>query len=51
MLTPIVTEIRRALEPVARDTFIAARERGNVVQLASREQRDRPAALVSVRAA
>jgi hypothetical protein len=25
MLTPIVTEIPRALEPVARDTFIGAR--------------------------
>ncbi len=51
MLTPIVTEIPRVLEPVARDTFIGSRERGNVVRLASRELRDRAAALVPARAA
>ena len=36
MLTPIVTEIPRALEPVGRDTFIGARELGNVVRLVAR---------------
>jgi len=51
MLTPIVTEIPRVLEPVARDTFIVSRERGNVVRLSSRELRDRAAALVPARAA
>ena len=51
MLTPIVTEIPRVLEPVARDTFIGARERGNVVRLPSRQQRDRSAAVVPARAA
>ncbi len=44
MLTPIVTEIRRDLEPVGRDTFIGAREPGTVVRLVPRELRDRPAA-------
>ena len=29
MLTPIVTEIRRDLEPAGRDTFIGAREPGS----------------------
>ncbi len=51
MFTPIVTEIPRVLEPVARDTFIVSRERGNVVRLSSRELRDRAAALVPARAA
>jgi len=46
MLTPIVTEIPRILEPVARDTFIGARERSNVVRFPARELRDRPATLV-----
>ena len=48
MLTPIVTEIPRALEPVGRDTFIASREPGNVVRLVPRE---RSAAVVPARAA
>ena len=48
MLTPIVTEIPRALEPVGRDTFIAARELGNVVRLVPR---DRSAVVVPARAA
>ena len=48
MLTPIVTEIPRALEPVGRDTFIGARELTNVVRLVARE---RPAALAPARAA
>lgn len=48
MLTPIVTEIPRALEPVGRDTFLAARERSNVVRLVARE---RPAAVAPARAA
>jgi hypothetical protein len=48
MLTPIVTEIPRALEPVGRDTFIAPREPGNVVRLVARE---RPAPVVPARAA
>jgi hypothetical protein len=48
MLTPIVTEIPRALEPVGRDTFIAAREPSNVVRLVVRE---RPASVVPARAA
>ncbi len=43
MLTPIVTEIRPALEPVGRDTFIGERDPGNVVRLVPRELRDRPA--------
>jgi hypothetical protein len=51
MLTPIVTEIPRALEPVARDTFIGARERGNVVRLVARDGHDRPATYVPARAA
>jgi hypothetical protein len=51
MLTPIVTEIPRVLEPVARDTFIGARERSNVVRLAARDLRDRAAAHVPARAA
>ena len=51
MLTPIVTEIRRALEPVGRDTFIGAREAGNVVRLVPRELRDRPVAALPARAA
>ena len=50
MLTPIVTEIPRALEPVGRDTFIGVRELGNVVRLAPRELRERPA-VVPARAA
>lgn len=50
MLTPIVTEIPRALEPVGRDTFIGVRERTNVVRLAARELRERPA-VVPARAA
>lgn len=48
MLTPIVTEIPRALEPVGRDTFIASRELGNVVRLVPRE---RPSAVLPARAA
>jgi len=38
MLTPIVTEIPRVLEPVARDTFIGPRrtQNANVVRPASR---------------
>ncbi|HEV2774084.1 MAG TPA: hypothetical protein VGV90_00685 [Solirubrobacteraceae bacterium] len=51
MLTPIVTEIPRALEPVGRDTFIGVREPSNVVRLAPRELRDRAAAVVPARAA
>ena len=51
MLTPIVTEIPRVLEPVGGDTFIGARELGNVVRLVSRERRDRPPAVVPARAA
>ncbi len=53
MLTPIVTEIPRALEPVARDTFIAPRraDRGNVVRLVARERRDRSAPAAPARAA
>ncbi len=51
MLTPIVTEIPRVLEPVARDEFIGARERSNLVRLPARELRDRPATLVPARAA
>jgi len=51
MLTPIVTEIPRALEPIARDTFIGARERGNLVRLPARELRDRAPARVPARAA
>jgi len=51
MLTPIVTEIRRALEPVGRDTFIGAREPDNVVWLVPRELRDRPADALPARAA
>lgn len=51
MLTPIVTEIPRVLEPVARDTFNGSRERGNVVRLPSRELRDSAAALGPARAA
>ena len=48
MLTPIVTEIHRALEPVGRDTFIGGRELSNVVRLVARE---RPAPVVPARAA
>jgi hypothetical protein len=48
MLTPIVTEIPRALEPVGRDTFIGARDLGNVVRLVARE---RPSAVATARAA
>ena len=48
MLTPIVTEIPRVLEPVGRDTFIGARQLDNVVRLVARE---RPAAVVPARAA
>ena len=48
MLTPIVTEIPRALEPVGRDTFIGSRELNNVVRLVPRE---RAAAVVPARAA
>jgi len=48
MLTPIVTEIPRALEPVGRDTFIVPREQFNVVRLVSRE---RPAPVAPARAA
>lgn len=51
MLTPIVTEIPRVLEPVGRDTFIAPREPSNVVLLASRERRDRASVAVAARAA
>lgn len=51
MLTPIVTEIPRALEPVGRDSFIGQREPANVVQFVARELRDRSAAVVSARAA
>ena len=50
MLTPIVTEIPRVLEPVGRDTFIGSRELSNVVRLVPRERSDRPAA-VAARAA
>jgi hypothetical protein len=48
MLTPIVTEIPRTLEPVGRDTFIGSRELNNVVRLVPRE---RPAAAAPARAA
>ena len=46
MLTPIVTEIRRAGEPVGRDTFIADDEREregptNVVRLSQRRSHGR----------
>ena len=46
MLTPIVTEIRRAGEPVGRETFIADDERGrerpqNVVRLSERRSQAR----------
>ncbi|MDQ3723074.1 MAG: hypothetical protein M3376_08425 [Actinomycetota bacterium] len=51
MLTPIVTEIPRVLEPVAGDTFIAPRECNNVVPLVSRELRGRPGAFMPARAA
>ncbi len=51
MLTPIVTEIPRALEPVARDTFLGSRGVGNVVRLVPRESRDRFAPVVPARAA
>ena len=51
MLTPIVTEIHRALEPVGRDTFIGTREPGNVVRLVPRELRDRSALALPLRAA
>lgn len=51
MLTPIVTEIPRVLEPVARDTFIAPRELDNVVQLIPRDLRGPRATLVPARAA
>jgi hypothetical protein len=48
MLTPIVTEIPRTLEPVGRDTFIGVRDLSNVVRLPSRE---RPSAALPARAA
>jgi hypothetical protein len=48
MLTPIVTEIRKALEPVGRDTFIGVREPSNVVRLVPR---DRPAPALPAQAA
>ena len=51
MLTPIVTEIPRALEPVGRDTFIGVRDLANVVRLPSRELRERPAVALPARAA
>jgi len=51
MLTPIVTEIPRVLEPVGRDTFIGSRELSNVVRLVSRELRERTAAVVPARVA
>jgi hypothetical protein len=53
MLTPIVTEIPRVLEPVARDTFIAPQrlERANVVRLAAHRRRDRSAPVAPARAA
>ncbi len=51
MLTPIVTEVRRALEPVGRDNFIGPREPGNVVRLVPRDLRDRPAVALPARAA
>ena len=51
MLTPIVTEIPRVLEPVARDTFIGSRELSNVVRLVPRELRERTVAVVPARAA
>ena len=51
MLTPIVTEIPRALEPVGRDTFIGIRDLANVVRLPSRELRERPAVVLPARAA
>jgi hypothetical protein len=51
MLTPIVTEIPRALEPVGRDTFLGVRDLANVVRLPSRESAERPAVLLPARAA
>jgi len=51
MLTPIVTEIPRVLEPVARDTFIALRELDNVVRFVPREQRVRQASFMPAHAA
>ncbi len=59
MLTPIVTEVRRAAEPVVRDTFIrefdgrAPRERqpANVVALAAHRSPRSSRAPVPARAA
>jgi hypothetical protein len=51
MLTPIVTEIPRVLEPVVRDSFIAARNADNVVALVPRASRDRSLPVVPARAA
>ena len=51
MLTPIVIEIPRVLEPVARDTFIASRHVDNVVALVPRTSRDRSLPVVPARAA
>ena len=60
MLTPIVTEISRRYEPVARDTFIREfelrtpprqRSRTNVVALSEHRSRRRRAAAVPAQAA
>jgi hypothetical protein len=60
MLTPIVTEVPRAIEPVVHDTFIreyarqAPREQGlpaNVVRLSTQRSRRRPSAVVPARVA
>lgn len=59
MLTPIVTEVRRAAEPVVRDTFIREfdgrppreQQRTNVVALAAHRSLRRGPAPVPARAA
>jgi hypothetical protein len=60
MLTPIVTEVSRAIEPVVHDTFIrqytgrAPRERGlpaNVIRLSAHRSRRRRSAVVPARVA
>jgi hypothetical protein len=60
MLTPIVTEVPRAIEPVVHDTFIreyegrAPRERdlpANVVRLSTHRSRRRRSAVVPARVA
>jgi hypothetical protein len=60
MLTPIVTEVPRAIEPVVHDTFIreytgrVPREQGlpaNVVRLSTHRSRRRRSAVVPARVA